>query len=506
MRSRFVLVHSARRLSVWFGLTVAASSACSPVPGDDASDGAGVSRDAIGVTSPWQIRQLGGGTVAPTVDVTPATGTHTISAVGLNGDTLGYVYRSFSGDGEITARVTRLAGGPAAGAGLMFRSSTDGNAAYLFVYLNGSGGVKFMRRAHIGVGTLGGNAQGPAGSWPPPVWLKVARSGSLFRAFTSQDGLAWTFVGDASTSGFGDSALAGMGVVSFSSTQRATAEFDSVDVGSLPSAWEPRLVGSGAGGSTKFDQGSNTSRRAAGASALRAPPDSFSGALRPVLGDGELVAKVTGPVGGTGAKIGIMLRGGLAADAPHVYLYLEPGRSGRQVHPAGGSGDNQLPHQRGVWHGSVLAEAEEEWHDVGCARFQQRLDLVFSGHVESQWPFVVHASGHRRHRRQLGITGDRRRDQRRLEVIRSPCPTGRLPGRSLVRRYGVAAAGGYLAAGIATPMTCETVVRDGRRSYPYPTPQPRGALTAHLPVVAEHVDRRSETDIPFYQARHASSG
>ena len=239
----------------------------------------------------------GGGTVAPTVDVTPATGTHTISAVGLNGDTLGYVYRSFSGDGEITARVTRLAGGPAAGAGLMFRSSTDGNAAYLFVYLNGSGGVKFMRRAHIGVGTLGGNAQGPAGSWPPPVWLKVARSGSLFRAFTSQDGLAWTFVGDASTSGFGDSALAGMGVVSFSSTQRATAEFDSVDVGSLPSAWEPRLVGSGAGGSTKFDQGSNTFTPRGWGVGIAGTADSFSGALRPVLGDGELVAKVTGPVG-----------------------------------------------------------------------------------------------------------------------------------------------------------------------------------------------------------------
>ena len=48
------------------------------------------------------------------------------------------------------------------------------------------------------------------------------------------------------------------------------------------------------------------------------------------------------------------------------------------------------------------------------------------------------------------------------------------------------------AAGIATPYDLETVVRDGRRSYPYPTPQPRGALTTHLPVVAEHVDHQSE--------------
>jgi regulation of enolase protein 1 (concanavalin A-like superfamily) len=57
-----------------------------------------------------------------------------------------------------------------------------------------------------------------------PIWLKVARQGDLFTAYTSPDGIAWRSVG-SQTFHMGDSVLAGLAVTSHNSASLNTSTF-----------------------------------------------------------------------------------------------------------------------------------------------------------------------------------------------------------------------------------------------------------------------------------------
>lgn len=112
----------------------------------------------------------------------------------LGGATPGLVlfHRSFTGDGEISARVTSF-GGIASGSsiGLMIRDSVQPEALYASIAITPNG----VRRKHIN--GVGENPVDLSSTGVPVLWLKMRRHGVLFSAFTSSDGLTWQPVGKA---------------------------------------------------------------------------------------------------------------------------------------------------------------------------------------------------------------------------------------------------------------------------------------------------------------------
>src|SRR5260221_4293429 len=108
------------------------------------------------------------------------------------------------------------------------------------------------------------NAQGGTTAQPVkttgtvPIYLKVARSGNTYTAYTSSDGNPWTSVaGSSVTLNMSGSLLAGMAVTSHNAKVLGTVTFDTVSIStttppppSCPSGWNcadigsPTLVGS----------------------------------------------------------------------------------------------------------------------------------------------------------------------------------------------------------------------------------------------------------------------
>jgi glucose/arabinose dehydrogenase/regulation of enolase protein 1 (concanavalin A-like superfamily) len=105
----------------------------------------------------------------------------------------------------------------------MFRDTTNANSTHVLLDIKPGGGLEFMQRA-----TTGGSEAFLAGGQASfPAWLKLVRAGSTFTAYWSSDGSTWTTIGTTSVT-MASSALVGLPVCSHTTTQLATAVFDSV--------------------------------------------------------------------------------------------------------------------------------------------------------------------------------------------------------------------------------------------------------------------------------------
>ena len=146
-------------------------------------------------------------------------------------DAFHFVQQPVTGDATITARVLGLDGiSVNAKAAVMIRESTATgarSAALSWGPLNQL--VQFSRRTSTG-GTTANNSVASIES----PWLRLTRSGNLFSAYTSPDGLAWTFVGSQSIS-MSTSALIGLAACAGDSAQLAEVAFGDVSVtGAVP--------------------------------------------------------------------------------------------------------------------------------------------------------------------------------------------------------------------------------------------------------------------------------
>jgi subtilisin family serine protease/regulation of enolase protein 1 (concanavalin A-like superfamily) len=123
-------------------------------------------------------------------------GTFTINAGGVdvwaNADAFHFARRTWSGDGDIVARVTQVtkpAGAAFALAAITFRESDAAGARHATLMITTDGKAKFRRRTIAGGAT---SSDGPsAGSTSTPRWLKLSRRGNVFSAFLSTDGVTW---------------------------------------------------------------------------------------------------------------------------------------------------------------------------------------------------------------------------------------------------------------------------------------------------------------------------
>jgi hypothetical protein len=107
-------------------------------------------------------------------------------------DAAHFVYRPWTGDVEVIAKVTQAVlptGSTAALAGVSIRESLAPNARHASMVVTTDGKAKFRRRMSVGGLTL---SDGPsAGSIALPRWVRLRRSGDSISAHISTDGLSW---------------------------------------------------------------------------------------------------------------------------------------------------------------------------------------------------------------------------------------------------------------------------------------------------------------------------
>ncbi|HVO64555.1 MAG TPA: IPT/TIG domain-containing protein [Terriglobales bacterium] len=211
----------------------------------------GATGSAVYMSDVFTIRSAGTGVGSGNSNSTTIDGFH-------------YVYQQLNGDGSVVARLTGASGGWATQGGLMIRETLDQsatNVSFTTDALSAPSLYLFDRASS------GGNESYTTTTAIPgyPTWLKLARSGNTFTAFTSPDGINWTQYGAATTVSMAQNAYIGL----FSSggnngTQIGTATLDNVSLGSSaapapaindvsattgPIGSQVMLTGSGFGGS-----------------------------------------------------------------------------------------------------------------------------------------------------------------------------------------------------------------------------------------------------------------
>ena len=141
--------------------------------------------------------------------------------IGHHQDAFHYVFREVSGDFVTVSKVDSLvAEEDLAKAGLMVRESFRPDSQYFATLMARNVGILHQHRATIGGDSVWSSVDGVE----TPFWLKISRSGNLFRASYSLDGAQWNFLGEATIS-LSETILIGMAVTSHKEGSLAYAEF-----------------------------------------------------------------------------------------------------------------------------------------------------------------------------------------------------------------------------------------------------------------------------------------
>jgi regulation of enolase protein 1 (concanavalin A-like superfamily) len=160
-----------------------------------------------------------------------ADGTYTIRAGGTDiwdsSDQFHYAWAQMTGDVDVVARVASLEESDVwAKAGLMIRESLAANSRHAMAMTSADRGHAFQRRIDTG----GWSEHTPAGDGTAPTWLRLVRSGSLFRAYRSADGSNWTMMGSDAIP-MGTTVYVGIAVTSHNASRPTVAVVDNLRVG-----------------------------------------------------------------------------------------------------------------------------------------------------------------------------------------------------------------------------------------------------------------------------------
>jgi hypothetical protein len=109
----------------------------------------------------------------------------------------------------------------------MLRQTSDPGSMYYAVFVTPGNGIVVQYRKAQG----GKTTQIAAITGTVPVYLAVARSGTVYTAYTSSDGVNWTPVtGSSVTLSMSGPVLAGLAVTSHNASVLSTVIFDTVSV------------------------------------------------------------------------------------------------------------------------------------------------------------------------------------------------------------------------------------------------------------------------------------
>ena len=144
-------------------------------------------------------------------------------------DQFAFVNKNTTGDAFITAQILAQSNThPWAKSGLMFRETTAPNSVYVMVLTTPGNGVSLQWRDSTNGASL--SKIFPAAALP--VYLKLSRSGTMFTAYQSADGLNWNKLMDLNFQRpFASSYLAGMAVSSHDSQLLNLTKFTDVKTG-----------------------------------------------------------------------------------------------------------------------------------------------------------------------------------------------------------------------------------------------------------------------------------
>jgi hypothetical protein len=180
--------------------------------------------------TPWVCGDIGSPALGGSESYDPNTGTWTISGAGSDitgtADQFYFVSRNRTGDGSISADVTTQTNTSSnAKSGVMLRATTDPGSPNYAVLVSPGAGIKVQVRTTQGGTTT--KLANPTGT--VPAYLKVARSGNTFSAYTSSDGVTWTLIaGSSVTLSMPSTILEGMAVNSHNAGAIGTATFTNV--------------------------------------------------------------------------------------------------------------------------------------------------------------------------------------------------------------------------------------------------------------------------------------
>jgi regulation of enolase protein 1 (concanavalin A-like superfamily) len=186
----------------------------------------------------------------PATFVERSPGNIIMSAAGTDifgtSDEFRLVSKQLTGNGTILARVESLDNTNAwAKAGVMIRENVGVGAKHAMVVISPGNGVSFQRRVSSGDITAHTTQAGVAA----PVWLKLTRTGDVFKAEHSTDGKTWTPVGSdpaasSATIPMSASVHIGLALSSHSAGVLATAQFAEVSTtGTVGGVWTTTEIG-----------------------------------------------------------------------------------------------------------------------------------------------------------------------------------------------------------------------------------------------------------------------
>lgn len=180
--------------------------------------------------APWLDQDIGSVGIAGSARY--AKGTFTVKGAGADiwggADAFHYVYRPWSGNGAIIARVASLTNtNDNAKAGIMIRESLAANATNVFLdvaptWPNGATALQW--RSMNGGSTTNWSISGTA-----PRWVKLIRHDTNFLAYVSSDGVTWSLFATANVS-MATAVYVGLAVTSHNTSALNTAQFDNFSV------------------------------------------------------------------------------------------------------------------------------------------------------------------------------------------------------------------------------------------------------------------------------------
>ncbi|HNS23060.1 MAG TPA: LamG domain-containing protein [Sedimentisphaerales bacterium] len=168
-----------------------------------------------------------------------------ISAAGTDiggaADQCRFAYKTLTGNGSITARVESLAmTNGAAKAGVMIRQTLDADSKNASATVTPSSGIVFSYRVYVGDVTT----QASASSLKAPYWVRLTRTGDLFKAEISPNGTTWTVLGAEQSVSMMTTVYVGLCVTSHNATTPTVAEFSNVTTtGTVTGSWQVAEIG-----------------------------------------------------------------------------------------------------------------------------------------------------------------------------------------------------------------------------------------------------------------------
>ncbi len=158
-----------------------------------------------------------------------------------NSDQFRFVYKQLSGNGSLTLRVDSIANTDVwAKAGPMIRETLDDTSKNAYIAVTPASGVSFQWRNAL----AGASANSQTTGLVAPYWVRLTRTGNVFKAERSADGKTWTQQGADTTVQMAANVYIGIAVTSHNANATTTAEISNVSAtGTVTGQWQALAIG-----------------------------------------------------------------------------------------------------------------------------------------------------------------------------------------------------------------------------------------------------------------------